>query len=128
MPTQVNQKRVWDDYENTHMAAVRVGGPAAGADVIDMMSIPNEVLAVEGTVTSEYTKSRRVREAEFIRFRERFLQDVDCPVQIPSDFSFSTYLTMMSAKVWNRCVSYTHTHSLSLSLSVCVCVCVCVCV
>jgi len=31
-------------------------------------------MSVEGTLTSEYTKSRRVREAEFIRFRQRFLQ------------------------------------------------------
>jgi len=95
----VNQKRVWDDYENAHMAAVRAGAGAAGPEIIEMMSIPDEVLAVEGTVTSEYTKSRRVREAEFIRFRQRFLQDADCPVQIPSDFSFSGYLTMMSAKI-----------------------------
>ena len=95
----VNQKRVWDDYENAHMSAVRAGGPTSGPEIIEMMTIPEEVMAVEGTLTSEYTKSRRVREAEFIRFRQRFLQDVDCPVQIPKDFSFSGYLTMMSAKI-----------------------------
>jgi hypothetical protein len=95
---------VWDDYENAHNSAVRAGGRKSGPEVIEMMQIPEEVLAVEGTVTSEYTKSRRVREAEFLRFRQRFLQDADCPVQIPQDFSFSGYLTMMSAHVLTHIV------------------------
>ena len=162
----VNQKRVWDDYEEAYASAVRAGGRKAGPEIISMMQvsftsivglfylysrslllivtyigpeiipmmqIPEEVMAVEGTVTSEYTKSRRVREAEFLRFRQRFLQDADCPVQIPTvcarvgggkhththinthmTFSFSTYL-MMAAHVLSVylcvCLLSTHTHT-----------------
>ena len=100
----VNQKRVWDDYENTFFTTVRAGGAAANQDMIESMTISSDFVAVDGTLTTEYTKPRRVREAEFIRFRQRFLQDVDCPVQIPKDFEFSTYLTMVAAKVLTHVV------------------------
>jgi len=43
----VNQKRVWDDYENAHMSAVRAGGPTSGPEIIEMMTIPDEVMSVE---------------------------------------------------------------------------------
>jgi hypothetical protein len=130
----VNQKRVWDDYEEAYASAVRAGGRKAGPEIISMMQvsftsivglfylysrslllivtyigpeiipmmqIPEEVMAVEGTVTSEYTKSRRVREAEFLRFRQRFLQDADCPVQIPT----------VCARVGGGKHTHTHKHT-----------------
>lgn len=95
----VNQKRVWDSYEETYLLAKKATGPLAESKMLKMMDIPDELTEVSGSVTSEYTKSRQVREAEFIRFRQRFLQDVDCPVEMPEDFEFAGYLTMMSAKI-----------------------------
>ena len=35
----INQKRVWDDYENAHNSAVRAGGKKAGPEVIEMMQV-----------------------------------------------------------------------------------------
>jgi hypothetical protein len=43
----VNQKRVWDDYEEALSSAVRAGGRKAGPEIVSMMQIPEEVLAVE---------------------------------------------------------------------------------
>jgi len=47
---------VWDDYENAHRACSGAGY-GAGAEIIEMMSIPEEVLGVEGSITSGRVQS-----------------------------------------------------------------------
>jgi len=63
-------------------------------DIFELMKIPETAPGVEGTMAHEYFKSDSIRQAEFLRFRQRFVNDADCPVRIPEDFHFSNYMTL----------------------------------
>lgn len=62
--------------------------------------VPDEALHadVEGTVVHEYLKPDSTRQAEFLRFRQRFIDDASCPVKIPEDFDFAHYMTLCISK------------------------------
>ena len=105
----VNQKLVWAQYEEHLLRVVKSVQSVEDRtlEIVRLLHIDPKKAALEGTVTAEYAKPKVVRQAEFMRFRHRFIQDADCQVTIPPDFAFAEYLTKKIAKVLAHVVEIT---------------------
>eukprot|EP00290_Baffinella_frigidus_P026935 CAMPEP_0180221312 /NCGR_PEP_ID=MMETSP0987-20121128/19789_1 /TAXON_ID=697907 /ORGANISM="non described non described, Strain CCMP2293" /LENGTH=814 /DNA_ID=CAMNT_0022182683 /DNA_START=95 /DNA_END=2539 /DNA_ORIENTATION=- len=105
----VNQKLVWGHYEEHLLSVVKSvqSVEERTLEIVRLLQMDPAMTAQEGTVTAEYAKPKVVRQAEFIRFRHRFIQDADCAVAIPPDFAFAEYLTKKIAKVLAEVVEIT---------------------
>jgi hypothetical protein len=73
-------------------------------DIFELMRVPETAPGVEGTMSHEYFKSDSIRQAEFLRFRQRFVNDAGCPVRIPEDFNFAYYMTLCISRTLEQVV------------------------
>mmetsp|Transcript_6483 Transcript_6483/g.14933 ORF Transcript_6483/g.14933 Transcript_6483/m.14933 type:complete len:830 (+) Transcript_6483:53-2542(+) len=89
----VSQKSLWTGYEGEFEALLK-DPQTQHKQVEDLMLSPAVPPGVGGTVTHEFFMPDEVRKAQFLCFRQRFVDDAECTVKIPYDFDFALYLTM----------------------------------
>uniref|UniRef100_A0A6T6WP78 EF-hand domain-containing protein n=1 Tax=Hemiselmis tepida TaxID=464990 RepID=A0A6T6WP78_9CRYP len=89
----VSQKVQWTNYEEEFEGLLK--DPQTEHKQIEaVMQSPPVAPGVGGTITHEFAMSDAARKAQFLCFRQRFVDDAECSVKIPYDFDFALYLTM----------------------------------
>jgi len=110
------KEEVWARFEaEWAKAGERSGARSALLRMPPTETLPDRAAPVDGgcdsadrsEVSLAYEVANRppaARRAEFLRFRQRFIADQECEVEIPDDFNFAGYMAHASAHILSQLV------------------------